>query len=322
MSSQKKIRKILEGSVPVVLVSHRKPDGDAIGTMLGLALWRREHGGRAEILCPGGVQEPYTFLEGTGTVMHDVPHDLDDFNLVVVDTPDLSRVSGVGNLGERALTVVNIDHHPDNTAFGDVSLVDPSASSAALLAAEVLIGEGPDDLSAGVATALYTGILTDTGAFRFGNTDARTLDMAARMVALGASPAAVATAVYGEQPLGAFRLLGMVLSTTETALDGRVAVSVLTRRMKDESGSDGADLEGLASYGRLVRGVEVALLLREEDAGIRISLRSRGTVDVNAIAARLGGGGHKAAAGVVIDASIDEARRRLIEAVSKSLSEA
>ena len=150
--------------------------------------------------------------------------------------------------------------------------------------------------------------------------DARTLRAAADLVVLGASPAGLANAVYGEQPLGRLRLLGMVLSTTETELDGQVAVSMLTERMKGDTGSTGEDIEGMASFGRLVRGVEVALLLREENGHIRASLRSKGAVDVNAVARRLGGGGHKAASGVLLDGPIDSARERLLEAVAEIMT--
>jgi phosphoesterase RecJ-like protein len=113
----------------------------------------------------------------------------------------------------------------------------------------------------------------------------------------------------------------MVLSATVTELDGKVAVSVLTERMKRETGSTGEDIEGMASFGRLVGGVEVALLLREEDGLIRASLRSKGAVDVNAIAGRLGGGGHRSAAGVVLDGPLESARRVLLDAVRESMAE-
>jgi phosphoesterase RecJ-like protein len=219
---------------------------------------------------------------------------------------------------ERASLVVNIDHHPDNTGYGDVNFVDPSASSVALIIYELLADTG--ELSAAISSLLYIGVMTDTGGFRFGNTDARTLRVAAALVILGANPAGLANAVYGEQPLGRLRLLGLVLSTTETEFDGKVAVSVMTERMKSETGSTGEDIEGIASVGRRVRGVEVALLLREEDGRIRASLRSKGAVDVNAVARRLGGGGHKAAAGVLLDGPIESARERLLEAIGETMA--
>ncbi|MCK4408651.1 MAG: bifunctional oligoribonuclease/PAP phosphatase NrnA, partial [Candidatus Eisenbacteria sp.] len=192
------------------------------------------------------------------------------------------------------------------------------ASSVALIIYELLADTG--ELSAAISSLLYVGAMTDTGGFRFGNTDARTLRVAADLVVLGASPAGLANAVYGEQPLGRLRLLGMVLSTTETELDGQVAVSVLTERMKSDTGSTGEDIEGMASFGRLVRGVEVALLLREENGRIRASLRSKGAVDVNAVASRLGGGGHKAASGVLLDGPIESARERLLKAVAETMT--
>jgi phosphoesterase RecJ-like protein len=317
VSDRSKILEILESGDALVMASHRRPDGDAVGTMLALLLRARALGRRAEALCPGGVPEPYGFLAGADSVAEALPPGFDDFHLVIVDTPDGSRSDAAGAAAEAARTVINIDHHPDNTRYGDLNLVDSSASSAALLVAELL--DGLDGMSREVATALYTGVLTDTGGFRFGNTDARTLSVASKLVESGAKPARVASAVYGEQSIGALRLLGMVLASTELALDGRMAVSLLTKAMKDECDSDGVELEGLASYGRMVRGVEVAVLVREEDGRIRASLRSRGPVDVNAVASSLGGGGHRAAAGVVMDGTVEEARRRLVEAVAKAM---
>ena len=316
--SRRKILEALEGPGPFLVASHRGPDGDALGSALALKLWLEGRGRRVEVVNGDGVPDPFGFLPSADRVLLETPSDLLGCTAFVLDTPVVSRVALAEGVLERASLVVNIDHHPDNTGYGDVNFVDSSASSVALMIYELLADTG--ELSAAVASLLYAGAMTDTGGFRFGNTDARTLRAAAELVALGANPAGLATAVYGEQPLGRLRLLGLVLSTTETELDGKVAVSVMTEFMKSDTGSTGEDIEGIASVGRLVRGVEVALLLREEDGRIRASLRSKGAVDVNAVARRLGGGGHKAAAGVVLDGPIESARERLLEAVGETMA--
>ena len=315
--SRRKILEVAEGPGPFLIAFHRRPDGDALGSGLALKLWLEGRGRRAEVVNSGGVPDPFGFLPSADRVLLETPPDLLGCTAFVLDTPVVSRAAVAEGVLERAALVVNIDHHPDNTNYGDVNLVDPSASSVALIIYELLADTG--ELSAAISSLLYVGAMTDTGGFRFGNTGARTLRAAAELVALGASPSGLANAVYSEQPLGRLRLLGMVLSTTVTELDGKVAGSVLTERMKSDAGSTGEDIEGMASFGRLVAGVEVALLLREEGGGVRVSLRSKGTVDVNAIASRLGGGGHKAAAGVSLDGPIESARERLLEAVAETM---
>jgi phosphoesterase RecJ-like protein len=316
--SRGKILEALEGPGPFLIASHKGPDGDALGSALALKLWLEGRGRRVEVVNSDGVPDPFGFLPSADRALLETPPDLIGCTAFILDTPVVSRAALAEGVLERASLVVNIDHHPDNTGYGDVNFVDPSASSVALIIYELLADTG--ELSAAISSLLYIGVMTDTGGFRFGNTDARTLRVAAALVILGANPAGLANAVYGEQPLGRLRLLGLVLSTTETEFDGKVAVSVMTERMKSETGSTGEDIEGIASVGRRVRGVEVALLLREEDGRIRASLRSKGAVDVNAVARRLGGGGHKAAAGVLLDGPIESARERLLEAIGETMA--
>lgn len=303
---------------PVVIASHRRPDGDALGSSLGLLDWLEARGVRAVVVGADGVPEPYGFLQRAGEVRDEVPADISDFTLAVLDTPSPARAAVPAHVFRRASCVIDVDHHPDNALFGDINLVDVSASSVALLIYELIRSAGGTPRPSG-AEALYTGVMTDTGCFRFGNTDARTLEAAAALVRLGAGPAALANSVYGEQPVGRLHLLGKVLESIEIAAGGRVAVSALTREMKEQTGCTGDEIEGVASFGRLVRGVEVAVLLREENGRVRASLRSRGGVDVGAVARSLGGGGHSSAAGVVLAGSLEDARSTVLGAVERSL---
>lgn len=281
-------------------------------------MWLEARGASVTVVSADGVPDPYGFMPTAQRVARSTPETLSELTAFVLDTPDATRAGVEEGALDTAGVVVNIDHHPGNSGYGSINLVDTTASSVALIVYELLAGAGGID--ADVASALYVGVMTDTGGFRFGNTDARTLRAAAELVEAGASPAALANSVYGEQPLGRLRLLGLVLGSTETLLNGKVAVSVLTQEMKNETGSTGEDIEGIASFGRLVGGVEVALLLREEGNRVRASLRSKGRVDVNAVARRLGGGGHAAAAGVVLDGPMESAREMLLEAVAATLA--
>jgi phosphoesterase RecJ-like protein len=318
MMTPEKILTILEEESRFLIASHRRPDGDALGAALGLAAWLRGRDSTACVLSPDGVPEPYRSLPGSDGVETALSAGASDSIAIVLDTPDLDRAGAPDGCLRCAKLLINIDHHPDNSMFGDLNLVDPGASSTALLVYELIAASTPPP-SVDVASLLYVGVLTDTGAFRFGNTDGRTFDTAAALVRLGADPAALARGVYGEQPVESLRLLGLVLASVERALEGRVSLMYVTRSMRDEAGATGDDIDGLASYGRLIEGVQVALLLREEGSNVRVSLRSSGRVDVNEIAKRLGGGGHGAAAGVVLDGPLDHARAALLATVEESL---
>lgn len=312
------ILKALTSSGPFLVTSHEHPDGDSIGAMLALHRWFIRRGLESLAVSADGIPEPYGFLPSADSVVLEVPDDADRFIAVVVDTPDASRLScGVDALaGVREL--VNIDHHHDNPRFGTLNLVDATASSAALIVFELLL-EASAAIDPAMASLLYVGILADTGGFRFGNTDARTLAAASRLAGLGADPAALAHRVYGEQPVESIRLLGRVLESAEVVLRGRVAVLYLTESMRRETGAADDDIEGLASYGRLIRGVEIALLLREEGPSVRVNLRSKGRIDVSAIAKELGGGGHEAASGVILDGPVSSVRETLLSAIAAHL---
>lgn len=305
----------LRASSRVLVVSHRRPDGDAVGSGLALVRWLEGIGVSARLFLEDGVPSNYRFIRAGREVLSEPPRDLSGTTLVVVDTTEISRVVTETDRLAGAREVINIDHHPDNRMFADVNLVDPSASAAALLIQEIVETDGAEmDLE--TASLLYVGLLADTGGFRHSNVDARTMAAAARLVEAGADPHALARNVFAEQPLSQVRLLGMMLSSLELHFDGRLALAVITEAMRSAAGVCSESMEGLPGYGRLVEGVKVSALIREIPDGARVSLRSNGGADVREIAARLGGGGHPAAAGVVLDMAVPEARELILKAVS------
>ncbi len=305
----------LRASSDVLVTSHKRPDGDAIGSGLALVRWLNGAGVSARFFLEDGVPANYRFIRAGREVLTEAPRDLSDTTLVVLDTTEVSRVVKDTGILAGPREVINIDHHPDNRMFGDVNLVDPSASAAALLVQEIVETDG-FELDLETASLLFVGLVADTGGFRHSNVDARTMAAASRLVAAGADPHGLARNVFAEQPLSQVRLLGMMLSSMELHLDGRLALSVITEAMRTEAGTCSESMEGLPGYGRLVEGVKVSALIREIPNGARVSLRSNGGADVREIAARLGGGGHHAAAGVVLDVAVPEARRLILDAVS------
>ncbi len=308
----------LLASRTAMVVSHVRPDGDSVGAALGLSRWLRAGGRDVLTVFADGVPKQFDFLPDVDTAVTEFPSSLGERTAILVDTPSPDRSGAPDGYFDGATALVNIDHHPSNTRFGNAVLVDTNASSASLLVHE-LVDRSDHPADAGTATLLYAGVLTDTGGFRFGNTDARTFEAAARLVRLGADAPSIARHVYGEQPPERMRLLGMVLASLESALDGRVAVMTLTEEMRKKAGASGEDIEGLASYGHLLEDVEVSILLREQDGKVRVSLRSGGRADVNKIASHFGGGGHKAAAGIMMNGPLEAARAALVESVREAL---
>ena len=291
-----------------LLSSHAHPDGDAIGSEVALARILRSIGRSATIWNVDPAPATYAGVIGN-TAIHvgrTPPRGFpDDFDLVVpLECPRLDRTGLEQALGQ--LPILNMDHHPGNRLYGAANWVDtkaPAVAEMVLRLAHAL--DAPVD--AATATALYLGLSTDTGSFRFSNATPRAFDAASELVRLGARPERIAGWLYESQPPGAVRLLGEVLGTLELHGDERIASVRLDLDMFERAGAAAADSEGLIDYPRSIRGVEAAALFRERPEGdIKVSLRSRGRVDVGAIASRRGGGGHRNAAGCLIDSRARE----------------
>jgi phosphoesterase RecJ-like protein len=296
-----------------VVTAHHNPDGDAIGSMLGVARALRA-AGRDVVLAhpdPDPVPSDLTFLVRPGeSIDHELPADLSERILIAVDCASEQRLWETP-VHEGARLVVNIDHHQDNTRFGDMNLVEPLASSTAEVVVGVLERAGWP-LTPAVAEPLYVGLVTDTGRFGYSNTRARTHHVAAALIEAGADPAAIARHLYEEQPLDRLLLTGRALERARLLADGRMLAAVLTREDFDAAGGD--DSEGIVEVMRGVRGVEAAALVREAGppGSYRVSLRAADPeVDVSVIAREEGGGGHRAAAGFSTRRPPDELLRWL-----------
>lgn len=298
----------LRGGWSFLLSSHAHPDGDAIGSEVALARILRSIGRSATIWNVDPAPTAYAGVIGN-TVIHvglTPPRGFPDaFDRVVpLECPQLDRTGLEQALGQ--LPILNMDHHLGNRLYGAANWVDteaPAVAEMVLRLAHAL--DAPVD--AATANALYLGLSTDTGSFRFSNATPRAFDAAAELVRLGARPERIAGWVYESQPPGALRLLGEVLGTLELHDEERIASVRLELDMFDRAGAAATDSEGLIDYPRSIRGVEAAVLFRERPEGdIKVSLRSRGRVDVGAIASRRGGGGHRNAAGCLIDAGAHE----------------
>ena len=316
------IRKILDRLRPtaqLVVAAHQNPEGDALGSTLALALWLQSAGKDARAYNVDPVPSFLRFLPGADTMTRRV-EDLGEPSLiVVVDCGDLQRTGPAFAQFAQGREIIVLDHHDTNDNFGALNLVRPEASSTSEIVYDLVTAEGRPLLPE-VAWNLYTGILMDTGSFRFPNTTPNALRIASELVRAGADPARVAREVFDTQPQGKLKLLARVLSTLEFDAPGRVAEMVLTQAMFAETGTTAEDAEGFINYTASVEGVKVAVLYRQQGRDKwKVSFRGRvpndGSPGINVarIAEELGGGGHRLAAGTTLLGSLEEVRLQVQE---------
>ncbi|HET9887525.1 MAG TPA: bifunctional oligoribonuclease/PAP phosphatase NrnA [bacterium] len=303
----------------VKIVTHVEPDGDALGSALGLAWILEAAGKEARVHLPVRLPRMYEYLPGGKFLVigETIAESFD--RVTVVDCTSPERLGSIAKTALVGAAVLNIDHHADNTRFGDVAHVDPGAAATAILIAEIC-REAGFKIGPEAAECLYTGILTDTGRFTFGNTDERALRAAADMIGAGADPGKIASRVYEHRPVSTLRLLGKALATLDLREDGRVACMHVTHEMIAETGALPEETEGFAAYARSLQGVQVGIFLREaEDGSIKASFRSTGGVPVDGIASQFAGGGHPAAAGARLPGPLATAKERILRAVGEHL---
>ena len=304
-----------------LITSHVSPDGDAVGSCLGMARVLRKMAKGAVVWLrdtPPGMYAPLPGFERIHSGEEPPAGFPEAFDgVITLECPSLER-SGLAEHLEP-LKVLNIDHHLGNEQYGELNWVDtaaPSLGSMIFRLARALRVE----LDAETANCLFLTLVTDTGCFRFSNASADAFEAAASLVREGARPDLVSQWIYESQPESALRLLASMLDTLERHGEDRdVATVILTREMFEAAGADRSDSEGLVDYPRSIAGVEAVGLLRQTEKGWKVSLRSRGAVDVEQIARRNGGGGHKNAAGFETDRALDEARALVVDELSRAL---
>ncbi len=310
----------LRGGHRYLVTSHANPDGDAIGSSVAAARLLRQLGKVAVVWLIDPVPPLYLALPGSERIHTGeqppagFPHDFDC--VIVMECPATNRTGLAEFLTE--LPLINIDHHLGNEQYGSVNWVDTAAPAVGEMIFR-LARRMRLTIDQQVANALYLTLVTDTGGFRFSNTTAATFEAAAELVREGASPETISKWLYESQPESVLRLVGEMLQTLEIHADGRVATAWLTHEMIERAGAGPGDSEGLIDYPRSISGVDAVAMFRQlEDGNFKVSLRSRGRLDVERIARRFGGGGHRNAAGF----SSLKAREELFAETVRTLSEA
>ena len=258
------------------------------------------------VLIPHPLPDMYSFLPGFGDIHEGPPSGVEPQLVFFFDSGNLERSgSTVKHIASHA-TIVNIDHHPSNSRFGDVNVIDPDASAVGQMVMDMLDHFGYRTTPT-IATNLYVALLTDTGGFRHENTTVRALEDAARLASLGADPGQIATLVYKMRPETTLKLSSLALATMRVEMQGRLAWAKVTKRMLREANAVMAESEGIIDTLNSIAGLELAILFKEVQSDLtKISVRSRGAVDAAAMCALFGGGGHIRAAGAEFDKPMDE----------------
>lgn len=312
--SLKETVRLLSAAENIVITGHINPDGDCLGSMLALNALFAAQGKKAVMLLGDDVPNVYRFLPGSGEIGRPgqaVQADL----LVAVDASDAERIAEV--LAAVEAKVLNIDHHISNNGFADYLYLDSQAAATGEIVLDLLRLFGAE-ITADMATNLYTAIATDCGFFRYANTSAVTLRHAADLIERGAQPHIIAENLE-TKPLDSIMTLKTVLDSLEVFAGGRIAAITVAA---DGPESSAESTEGLINYPRNIEGVEIAIMFKVvDDTATRVSLRSR-QVDVSRLALAFGGGGHQRAAGCTVGDAYAGAKAAVLQAAEELLAEA
>ncbi len=300
----------------ILVICHVAPDGDAIGSLLGLGWLLRDRGKSVTLACEDPVPEAFTWLPGSDEVVQqgEGRHDL----VISLDCSDERRLGEVYDESLAPLPLINIDHHVTNTFFGTVNWVEPSAVATAQMI--LALAEGLDwELTERIAVCLLTGLVTDTRSFRTSNVDSAVFEAAMRLIEAGASLGEIIQRVLEQRPLATVRLWGDAITALQ-ARDG-VLWTAVTRAMRQRWGVGEEGSSGLASFLSGVRESNIVAVFTERDKGvIDVSMRAAPGYDVAAVALRLGGGGHPRAAGCTLETDLSQAKERVLAEIERYLS--
>jgi phosphoesterase RecJ-like protein len=311
------IRDAIQQRQHFVTTSHARPDGDAIGSQLAMAYALRALGKTVRII--DNDPAPPQFQNFPGIKDIEVASQVDgNFDAALV--MECGNLSRTGVSGLEKYFVINIDHHPGNALYGAINWFDEGAAACGEMVFDLIEALGVK-LTVEMATHVYIALMTDTGGFHFGHITPHSFEIARRCTEAGAQPEAIARAVYDSSTLGRLRLMGAVLHDLDLEANGRLALAHMSLKMLAECGATHEDSDGLINMPLTVKEIEAVAFFKEiSPESYRISMRSKGTVDVNRVANAFGGGGHKNAAGCSMTGPFTQVRKKLLEELCRSLT--
>ncbi|HSQ87906.1 bifunctional oligoribonuclease/PAP phosphatase NrnA [Romboutsia sp.] len=323
MNNIDNIIKYLKGSNDYIVTSHISPDGDNIGSTLGIYYSLKKLEKNVYYVLDDNPPQNLKFLVKDINILKSSEVNLKDYSIIALDCGDKNRICLSDELIDNAKKIVCIDHHASNDSYGDFNYIDINASSTCELVYNLLVRfnetQNIDLIDEITATALYTGLVTDTGNFAYSSTHASSLEMAKELLLKGAKRDTIIQKVFQSNSYNYYKLLGEALNTLDI-VDGKIASIMVTKEMLKRNAISFNDVDGITSYTRDIEGVEVGILLKEKKENeIKVSLRSKNYVDVSIIAQSFNGGGHVRAAGCTIYDSVENAKKQILEAVSKTI---
>ncbi len=309
-----------ENATNVFVAAHEDPDGDSLGSQLVMYDFFRSLGKNVAIRNQGRIPTRYANINGIENVRTDSSGlDFVPDLALILESTTLERVGKVKDLIPSGCRIINIDHHPGNSLYGDINLVNEGASSVAEVIHGILKQAG-FVFTRQAAEWLYTGILTDTGRFHFSSTTPESLRICAEMIEAGVDPRVMTDRIYFSKSQQQMQVIGEVISSAEVVLDGRLCALTLSKEMLEQRGLDFADFEGIVDYSMYLSSVTIGALFKSvSDDATKVSLRSRSVFDVSEIARRFGGGGHTNAAGAMIKLPIESAKKTLYRIAEEML---
>lgn len=296
----------------IVILTHENPDGDAIGSSLGMYIALRKMGKEPDIIIPE-LPRVYNFLPEIENVKKEgqkEPYDL----AIALDCATIKMLNGWANYFEDAKVKVTIDHHGTNTMYGDYNYVNPDAPACAQTLISIIQYFGVE-IDKKIGTCLLTGIITDTGGFQYQSTTPETFEFAAELLQTGVNVSDIYKRVMNTMTKANFELRKRAIERMEFFKEGKIAFTYVTKEDIEEANAETGDFEGIVEEGRNIEGVEVSIFLRETQKGFKVSLRSNDYINVSDVCLLFGGGGHIHAAGCTIAQSLEQVKEKIVNEV-------
>lgn len=309
-----RVLRILRENDSFLVTSHARPDGDAIGSALGMLHLLEGMGKQVTVAFADPIPSMYQCVPGVQRIVRDIPPELSPDVAILLECDSIER-TGFSHV--RARMLVNIDHHQSGRHFADFNWIDPEACAVGAMVYDLAVASGAD-ITPEIASCLYVAVLTDTGSFTYPSTTASTFGLAEHLVECGADSTGISQAIYFSSPESKVRLLGTALSNME--VDGEIAWAVVSRGEMQRACAVVEDCEGIVNHLIGIAGVRAAVFMRELPEGdcFRLNLRSKATVDVAEVAERFGGGGHRNASGCTVSGPIEDVAERVLRALREA----
>jgi bifunctional oligoribonuclease and PAP phosphatase NrnA len=319
MTLAEQFRNELSLASSVLIGTHLNPDGDALGSALAMSQYLTSLGIENEIICHHPAPRNLQFLPRVDRVRTEPKHEKYDLG-IILDLDSMERLGSTEVFFAALPRLIVIDHHIPHQAPGDFRIIDTGASATALILTRLFL-ELKAKITPEMATCLLTGIVTDTGSFRFRNTTPEALALSAQLLEHGGDLTRISEEIFQSKPLCSTRLLGHTLDTMQLSDDHRLAWGIVSVDDFARAGAQDEDTEGFVNELLFIDSVQIAAIFREPKPGkVRCSIRSRGELDVAAVCREFGGGGHRNAAGCTLDMSLEEAEAAVVERLKQCLA--